>query len=595
MVGLGNGESIFERQVRILASCGITEFVVTTGPQPEQLMAVAAPYVSHGCIFTFVPNPIYRDTNCIYSMYCARQYLRDDDVLVLHGDLVFDVAYAQAVIDSEMPSLGSVNADLPQPEKDFKVRIADGRIREISVNIFGDDCVALQPFYKIAKGDMNTWLDAVELFVGKGDVKVYAEDAANTVFDQMDVRAFSYDGHCVEEVDTPEDLEKVTAAIRLYDFEQQPIFKSKGTEHLILCEGCNAPYHSSITDLASLLDSFAMRYPMVVASERFNRSYVKGALDDAGIQYHLFSGFTPNPTYEEVMVGVATYKAYGCDSLLSFGGGSVIDVAKCVKIFTPMPNGAEERYAAGLYDYSPIPHVAIPTTAGTGSESTHIAVCYVKGHKTSVHHDSLMPDAVILDSTLLASLPAYQRSATFMDALCQAIESHWSVGSTDRSRKISSEAISILNGCAQEYLSGGKSAASDAIRGSNLAGKSINLTMTTAAHAMSYGLTSHMRISHGHAVALCMPYVWEILLARGNEAVQERLTEISEVLGTSTKADGLKRFRALFTLSGLEDSVAGTQGDIDTLTSGVDASRLGNYPVKLTIDDLGGIYAKIIQ
>ena len=594
MVRLGNGETIFGRQLRVLTSCGITEFVVTTGPHPEQLMAAAAPYVKKGCSFSFVPNSIYDQTNYIYSMYRARDLLRGDDFLLLHGDLVFDAAYAQMVIDSDLPSLGSVNASLPQPEKDFKARVIDGEVCEVSVKIFDDDCIAFQPFYKLSRQAMNTWLDAVEHFVDEGDVKVYAENAANTVFDQMHVTAHSYADHYVEEVDTPDDLKRVSKAIRLFDFAQQPIFMADGSGALKLAGGCSVGSQRGVSDIAGLMASLGMKHPLVVASQRFEASTIKHALEEAGIEYQLFSGFTPNPTYEEVMVGVRTYQVYGCDSIVSFGGGSAIDVAKCVKIFAPMPADAEERYAEGLYDYSPIPHIAVPTTAGTGSESTHIAVCYVDGRKVSVHHDCLLPEAAILDAGLLASLPANQRGATFMDALCQAIESHWSVGSTEASREISSEAIRVLNGCAKDYLAGNANAARDAMRGANLAGQAINITMTTAAHAMSYGLTSIKGLPHGHAVALCLPYVWEVLLNSKSEEVSQRLGEIAEAMVAASAEEALNLFRSLFAMTGLESMVAGTAADIDALTESVDTNRLGNFPAKLDEGALKDIYSGIV-
>ena len=594
MVRLGDGETIFGRQLRVLSSCGITEFVVTTGPHPEQLMAAAAPYVGRGCSFSFVPNTEYSQTNYIYSMYRARDLLRGDDFLVLHGDLVFDAAYAQTVIDSPLESLGSVNASLPQPEKDFKARVVDGQVREVSVMIFDDDCVAFQPFYKLSSASMSSWLDVVERFVEAGDVKVYAENAANTVFEKMGVAAHSYAEHYVEEVDTPEDLKRVSAAIRLHDFAQQPVFDMDGEGALSLAGGCLVGDMRKAGNIVALLESLGMGHPMVVASKRFAASALKRTLDEAGVEYQLFSGFSPNPTYEQVMVGVRTYQAYGCDGLVSFGGGSAIDVAKCVKIFAPMPADAEGRCAEGPYDYSPIPHVAVPTTAGTGSESTHIAVCYVNGRKVSVRHDCLLPEAAALDAGLLESLPADQRGATFMDALCQAIESHWSVGSTEESRNVSAEAIRLLSGCAKEYLSGNAAAGRDAMRGANLAGRAINLTMTTAAHAMSYGLTSKKGLPHGHAVALCMPHVWRILLDRGDARVQERLKEVAAALGVGFAEEGLERFCALFALTGLTSVVAGTQEDVNILVDGVDPDRLGNFPADLSKGDLASMYSSVI-
>lgn len=216
---LSTGETILYRQLRILHDCGIRDFVITTGPQPEQVMDVASHFVARGCNVAFVPNPIYAETNYIYSMHRAADYLRESDFLLLHGDLVFDAAYAQALIDSPHASAGSVNAALPLPEKDFKARVVDGQVREVSVNIFDEDCVAFQPFYKLSQEALGIWLAHVAAFCEAGDTKVYAENAANEVFEQMGVVAFSYEGHCVEEIDNTDDLIRVSAQI--VEFEQE--------------------------------------------------------------------------------------------------------------------------------------------------------------------------------------------------------------------------------------------------------------------------------------------------------------------------------------------------------------------------------------
>ena len=134
MVRLQNDEAIFERQLRLLHECGITEFVVTVGPFKEQLIeASQAPHL-RGCRFTFVENPIYDKTNYIYSMYLSREYLTGD-LLLLHGDLVFNKRLAWEILHSDIPSLGCVNRDKPLPEKDFKARVVDGRIHEVSIHI----------------------------------------------------------------------------------------------------------------------------------------------------------------------------------------------------------------------------------------------------------------------------------------------------------------------------------------------------------------------------------------------------------------------------------------------------------------------------
>ena len=149
----------------------------------------------------------------------------------------------------------------------------------------------------------------------------------------------------------------------------------------------------------------------------------------------MFSDFTPNPLYEQVRNGIEMLKISKCDTILAVGGGSAIDVAKCIKLAVL----AQEGNAAIIpplvstrveCDGAKLPFIAIPTTAGTGSESTHNAVMYYEGAKQTVTNDGVLPDYAVLEPSVLKTLPLYQKKCTMMDALCQGIESWWSVNST---------------------------------------------------------------------------------------------------------------------------------------------------------------------
>ena len=507
MIRLANGETIFHRQLRVLHSCGIREFVVTTGPFPEQLKEVAREFEAKGCSFTFVRNELYDKTNYIWSMWLARDLVANNEILMLHGDLVFDAAYVAKLLDLPAGSWGSINPALPLPKKDFKARIEGNTIREVGVDIFGGDCLAFQALYRLTPETVRTWLNAIGIFVERGDIGVYAENAANTVFEVMDVRTSSYEGHVVEEIDTPEDLERVGSLIRDRDYADQPVLACSGST-LALSGGAFMPPAPSFDELLSQLGASR---PLVVTNPHFATSYVPRLMKGAPA-YDVFTGFDANPTYEQVLEGVRLFRERGCDALVSVGGGSAIDIAKCIKLFAPMDtDGISPRFVELPRAYSPLPHIAIPSTAGTGSESTHFAVMYVDGIKNSISHPCLQPDVAILDASLLVSLPDYQKKATLLDALCQAIESYWSVKSSPTSRTYARVAIPLVVNNYEAYLAGSLNASEKMMRAANLAGKAINLTTTTAAHAMSYKITSLYGAAHGHAVALCLPVVWRRL------------------------------------------------------------------------------------
>ena len=214
MVQLYNGESLLHRQLNILSSLGVTEYVITVGPFEEQLRETAVEFPH--CKFVFVRNDIYHKTNYIYSMFLARDHI-NDDMLFLHGDLVFNKKFAADLLTAPAPCCAPVNRSCALPEKDFKCRIVNDRLHEVSINIFEDDCFAFQPFYKLSRAAASAWVGKVTQYVVDGHTKCYAENALNEILPAMDIKPFSYDGHFVEEIDTVEDFQRVSSAIEAFD------------------------------------------------------------------------------------------------------------------------------------------------------------------------------------------------------------------------------------------------------------------------------------------------------------------------------------------------------------------------------------------
>lgn len=214
MVKLYNGETIFDRQIRILSECGIKEFIITTGPFKEQLEEASKKFTN--CNFNFVHNPLYQETNYIYSMYLAKDYL-DDDVLLLHGDLVFNKKLVQKILSDNNPSVGLINEEKELPEKDFKARVNGGLLKEVSINIFDSDCYAFQPLYKLAKNDLKKWNLQIEKYVKENNVNVYAENALNDILDEINITTLSYKNYYIDEIDNEEDYIRVNKEIEKID------------------------------------------------------------------------------------------------------------------------------------------------------------------------------------------------------------------------------------------------------------------------------------------------------------------------------------------------------------------------------------------
>ena len=252
-------------------------------------------------------------------------------------------------------------------------------------------------------------------------------------------------------------------------------------------------------------------------------------------------------------------------------------------------------YLEQPYPRRGVPLIAIPTTAGTGSESTRFAVIYFRGVKQSLADETLLPDCAILDGRAVMTLPVYQKKCTMMDAACHAVEAWWSVRSTSESQAHSRAAISLIRKSADGYLAGRKDGLDGMLMAANLAGRAINIAQTTAAHAMSYKLTSLYGIPHGRAAALCLPGVWEHLLNAADEALTDTLDDIARALGALDARDAILVFRDLLARLDLSEPLFATEEEIALLVASVNPVRLKNSPISMTEAAIEAIYRKILR
>ena len=352
-------------------------------------------------------------------------------------------------------------------------------------------------------------------------------------------------------------------------------------------------------NVAKALEEVGSHRYMLVCDSSFQYLFLKDELKADVV----FDQFTPNPLYEQVCRGVELFNANGCDALVAVGGGSTIDVAKCIKLYCRMD--PSRNYLEQELSDSHVPLIAVPTTAGTGSESTRYAVIYFEGKKQSVTHSSIVPDYAVLEPAVLKTLPVYQKKCTMLDALCQGIESMWSVNSTEESMLYSGMAIQGIMNHRHGYIE--DNADGDArgiMQAANYAGRAINITQTTAPHAMSYKLTSMYGLPHGHAVALCMPGVWLYMYENTDKCIDKRgrehLEYILEYLGRLMQCDsaykGLMMFRAImFELGMTLPSSNDRESDLNILTHSVNPVRLKNNPVPLSEDAIYHMYDKIVD
>ena len=322
----------------------------------------------------------------------------------------------------------------------------------------------------------------------------------------------------------------------------------------------------------------------------------------SGFGAMFFDDFTPNPKVEEALVCARVFAAHGAEAVVAVGGGSCLDVAKLAGLGVRQGD-ATQRVLRGEVKAGAdgLPLIVAPPTTGTGSEATPFAAIYVEGKKRSIGHRSMRPRAAILDRRFAEVMPAGLAAETSLDALCQAMESLWAVGSDADSIEAARAALPLLADHIVDGVRGDGDARAMMQVGAYLAGRAIAISKTTASHAMSYALTTNHGLAHGLAVAMTVGSLAafnsdveaeDCLDMRGVGHVRSMAVEAASALGVEP-ADAHRRVMDIVEDCGLSSSLKAVgvdEGAIGVLAGSVDPVRLSNNPRRLTEEDAARMY-----
>lgn len=313
-----------------------------------------------------------------------------------------------------------------------------------------------------------------------------------------------------------------------------------------------------------------------------------------------FSDFSVNPKLSDAIKGCEIARENNVDFIIAVGGGSVLDIAKLIKaLFRSHGNELETAIGEDRVIDPKIPIIAIPTTAGSGSEATHFAVVYIGEEKYSLASKCLEPDAVILDGSLVTSGNEYLKTCNGLDAMAQAIESYWAVGATDESRQYALSALKLGWEVFPKYTSVNCSPidAQKMIESANLAGKAINISKTTAAHAWSYAFTSGFAVPHGHAVWLTLPKIFQLhfqyvsdVKGKSNDTMME-LINLMNLDPDKMLDKQLEDFLVTLSIAETAEKLDISSNDRISLSTKVNMQRMANNPVQFTEKDIREIFA----
>jgi len=360
----------------------------------------------------------------------------------------------------------------------------------------------------------------------------------------------------------------------------------------------------SILNLKGILNATKARKILLVrGNESFKISNAEKLLtpllQDQLVKSICYSGL--NLTFDIVKYAWKEMSKFSPDIIISVGGGSVLDLGKVLSVINSEQPTLLEEILIHKKEISgkPLPLVAIPTTVGSGSESTQFAVVYIEEKKYSFSHVNALPNYVILEPELVYNLPKSIIASSGLDTLTQAIESYWSVNSTKESSEYAKKAMELSVSNLENSYGHDFKALENMQFAANLSGKAINISKTTAVHAISYALTSNFSIPHGFAVGCLLPRIFSynskvnhsnVNDPRGISFVKNKIQEINEIIGTESTKSTILLINNLIINLGANDFLHKIeviiQNELYSISKGINPERLKNNPVKINPDDL---------
>ena len=318
------------------------------------------------------------------------------------------------------------------------------------------------------------------------------------------------------------------------------------------------------------------------------------ALTDSGISYILYDKTVANPTTDNVAEALWLYQNEGCQAIIGFGGGSSMDCAKAVGARVAKPHQSLAKMKGILKVHKKLPLlIAVPTTAGTGSETTLAAVIVDSAtrHKYAINDFPLIPRYAVLDPKVTLSLPPFITATTGMDALTHAVEAYIGNSTTPGTRKNALDAVKLIfENLDTAYTDGAnKEARRNMLRASYFAGCAFTKSYVGYIHAVAHSLGGQYNVPHGLANAVLLPYVLEAY----GKTIHKKLAALAVAAGVATKEtptdeaaesfiQAVKDMKARFGIGNTIPEIK--EEDIPMLSHYADKEANPLYPVPVLMD-----------
>jgi alcohol dehydrogenase len=360
---------------------------------------------------------------------------------------------------------------------------------------------------------------------------------------------------------------------------------------------------NKVEELASLIKRDNLQQVLLVSDRTLEKlGYVErimSILEKESVKVIPFLDVEPNPSIETVNQATATYKENKCDSIVALGGGSPMDVAKSVGVLAQFGGEISEYEGAHKVPGKIVPLIAIPTTAGTGSEVTAFSVITDKkrNYKLTVFSYELIPSHAIIDPSLIMSLPPAVAASTGIDALVHAMEAYLSKAASPFTDAMAEKAIALIGANIRLFVADrtNEEAASAMISASTFAGIAFAWARLGNVHAMAHPLSGFFNVPHGVANAILLPTILEYNALADNGRYEKMYELITGKHINDFKTDVLVRtIKELLSDLGIARSLSEVGVKADKIPEmAIDAMKSGNIlvnPRQSTVKDIENLY-----
>ncbi len=320
------------------------------------------------------------------------------------------------------------------------------------------------------------------------------------------------------------------------------------------------------------LEAMGLGSALIVTDKNLHASGVLSpvidALKVANINVGVFDGVEPNPTNENVESGAKTLASLGDACVIPIGGGSSLDCGKAIALLAENGDTVEHMQATQPPAAARLPIIAVPTTAGTGSETNGACVITISsiGRKTYVSHPSIIPEIAVLDPDLTIGLPVYPTATCGFDVLTHATEAFVSIVANSYSDRLALDAIEKVAGNLRRVVADGsdEEARAQMLLGSSMAAMAFNVAFLGTVHGTGHALSARLHAAHGQTLATMYPHVMEYNMPERSE----KYAQIARLLDASVPANGNAAIDASLKLRsdiGIDKSIRDLGGDEDLI------------------------------